>query len=359
MLVVRGDKMQFKFVHLAAVALALSACESVQETITPAGPASTSATGQYSQLRAAYDKASGFQSAAIAQTSTNADEASAQKSYATLAQVGLGLVRANCSDFFTKRGDRQQQINLARDVVAIGGTAATAIVGLTGGSALALSIIALSGATLYSGMDTYTKNFLFGAENIESVRTLTMKSIDEHAGKVLGTPGAWSFDSAVGGIMDNQELCKPASIAAAVRLAIRAGTVEAVGENQGATSQQDATIRALIGSTVGYAGVPDDVLLATICWAARPSLNSKEEALVKGVLVNPPFFNGPTTANWDRLKGVVATQCMRLSSTTRTLIDQKIVELKAQANGVAKTYSESGGTQSAPVNSRHYTIMVR
>jgi hypothetical protein len=353
-----------------ASALAVTACESMPDALTPSGPANASGTGQYAQLRLAYDKAAEFQIRIINQ---QGDTSGAQQAFATLAQVGMGVVRANCSTFFSKRGDNQQQINLARDVVALGGATATAISGVAGASALALSIIGVSTAALYGSIDTYTKNFLFGAENIEAVRTLTLKAVDEHATKVLGEPGEWSFDSAVGGIMDNQELCKPAAIAAAVRMAIRGGTVEAVGENEGARNQIDGTMRTLIAATVGFPSTPDDVLLATICWATGyRSMNANERAFIDRVLTNPPFFNGPANAlAWQNLAPVVATNCLRLSSTTRAMIEQKIAAMKAQANGstpssaimsfgvAAPATTGATGLPSRPASSRHFSINVR
>jgi hypothetical protein len=245
----------------AGVLVLLGACEDLQgmtETLSTRGPVtSADANRTICETSTRPDQFGLFQVAyACAWTKANEvaagrrplGEAAVQDSYKVMLIEGLGLVRGNCADFFRKRGDNQQVINLSRDVVAMGGATAAAIIGLTGGGALALSIIAVSSATLYAGLDTYTKNFLFGVDNIEAVRTLTMKTLNDNAAELLAAARTetLSFQNVADAIMDNQEICKPASIAAAVRIKLRSGAAgfEAAGAGGGTALSDRAASRA-------------------------------------------------------------------------------------------------------------------
>lgn len=269
-------------------------------------------------------------------TSDSSQAASSQAAYRMMLREGLGVVRGNCSDFFRSRGDRQQSINFVRDAVAIGGTTAGAIVGLTGGSVLAMSIIALSGATLYGGLDVYTKNFLFGVENIEAVRTLTMETLSANASKLVASTDQWSFQGAADAIAENQEICKPASIAAAVRLKLRGGSggIEAAGENGLARNQFDMARIAIITSKLGVGSgfVIDETRLAAACWAATVDGMQYQTYIGQKLLPNPPFPKGPAVpTEWPAAAAQIAGECASLSTVTQNAIKTKIAELREAA----------------------------
>jgi hypothetical protein len=371
-----------------ALALQLGACGTVQDTLLPSGPARTRTSGEGTPLphtgqilifQQAYDKAQANALLVISDPITYpAGSAAIQASYANFAATGLGLVRANCSEFFKNRGENQQTVNFLRDGVALLTGAATTIVGITGASTLAMTIIAASGTTLYAGIDTYTKNFLFGAENIEAVRTLVLNAVDAQTKKILA-PGPWTFETAAGAIMDVQETCKPASIAAMTREAIRNGKVDAVGTDDALRQGQDAIIINTIAATVGFQTTPDDDLLATICWAATDrSLTAADNKYISQILPNPPFFKGPldTTGSWPTTKITVATQCTRLSADARAVIQTKIAALKKSLDGdqavpappLGGVGAGAGGGSSGGASvgatvvtapTRHFTIKVR
>jgi hypothetical protein len=340
--------MQFKLgrsLFALAVLGLTAACENPTDTLTTAGPAVQNGPLDCEQIPVKQDQSGLFQVAyycawrqaylSAAGKSVDADET--QTRYRIMLREGLGLVRGNCADFFRKRGDNQQQVNLGRDIVAMGGTTAAAIIGLTGGSALALSIIAVSGATLYAGIDTYTKNFLFGADNIEAVRTLTMDTIDINARAVLATPPPLSFQNVAGAIMDNQEMCKPASIAAAVRIKLRGGTggIEAAGEDTNVRAQQDGLRTLAIADRLGLlpGASVSDTRLAAACWATTPDgMTADNLAIIKKWLPRDPYRYGPANeTTWPGTSARVATECQALSSTMQAVIKKKIDELKGTA----------------------------
>jgi len=281
--------------------------------------------------------------------STDFGNDAGEKAYRTLLREGLGLIRGNCADFFRERGDRQQSVNFLRDVVAIGGTTAGAIMGVAGGSVLAMTVIALSGATLYGSLDVYTKNFLFGVENIESVRTLTMQTLSDNANQLISMPAPLSFQGVAGALADNQEICKPASIAAAVRLKLRGGTggIEAAGENVNARNQLDAARAAAINAWMGAAPgvVLDETRLAAACWATSPEGAEKKNLdYIQKLLPQSVYLFGPGTGNWPGVSVRVAGECAGLSGATQNVIKAKIKEFQDLAAGGKSVIVGAGAT---------------
>lgn len=226
---------QFKTVFLVALtAVGLGGCgdlfRTVPDTLTASGPAATGANNQIGLFYEAHQSALAV-AMEVAKSGTGNDLSGTQAKYRQMVIEGVGVVRANCSDFFKNRGENQKWIGFTRDIVAAGGTLATGVLAITGATTLALSIVSLSTAGIYSGLDVYQKNFLFGSDNIESVRTLILNSLSAHTDKVLSDSKPWTFQNAAGAILDNQEICKPASILALVREAIKAGKPDAKPAN--------------------------------------------------------------------------------------------------------------------------------
>ena len=372
--------MRFLSIRLTAAALVVafaSACSEIEGAtpaltssgpVTPANPAtqistSTDQSGkavctanalrrdQFGLFQLAYACA-WHEADKTVRGSTDFGNTNGERAYRTLLREGLGLIRANCADFFRERGDRQQTVNFLRDVVAIGGTTAGSIVGVSGGSVLAMTIIALTGATLYGGLDVYTKNFLFGVENIESVRTLTMQTLSDNASQLMAAPPPLSFQGVAGALADNQDICKPSSIAAAVRLKLRGGSggVEAAGESINARNQLDAAraaaINALMGATPGV--VLDETRLAAACWATTPDgMDVGNSKYVQSFLLPKVVYpNGPgNPINWPGVSVRVAGECASLSPTMQNTIKTRVSEFRVL---VQKAAAASSGANSTP-----------
>jgi hypothetical protein len=320
-------------------------CDTIPDTLTASGPATQYPTSalppnQVSLFQVAYRTAwAKALKVASGEHSTTADAAAAQAAYAEMAVEGFGLVRANCSDFFKSRGENQRWINVARDTAAAGGTAATGILALTGAGTLALSIVALSSATIYAGLDIYTKNFLFGAENIDAVRTLITAALDMHSGKVLADASPWTFQNAAGAILDNQEICKPASILALVKEAIKAGSAKVVASpgSGDAAAQADTANEQLIQSSAGLPATTPVTFpyIVGICWASgfgpggyRPGV---DDGWLRALLPSPTPFKADfwKTGAWQG-QGVAGV-CARLSPGVQATIYQQILADKAAA----------------------------
>ncbi len=183
-----------------------------------------------------------------------------------MAKLGYKVVENYCDAFFTASGDNQKWIDFTKDLTTALGTLGTGIASLSGTSASATSIIALGTATSYNGIDLYTRNFLFGAENIDSVRSLVKQALDAHATATIlassegtsgtqevtakpavpgkkGKPGKpkvdavpategtkptlWTFGAAVQQIEDHQALCQAPKIKELVKDAVKNATISA------------------------------------------------------------------------------------------------------------------------------------
>lgn len=141
-----------------------------------------------------------------------------------MATSGFALVRANCIDYFDRAGAGQQWLLFSRDVVAAVGTLATAAVALYGGHANSAGTIALVTNATFSGMDIYTKNFLFSAENVSAVKELVLRALDTHSHAVAPS-SILTYSDAANVIYDNQHYCSPMKISALAREAIQKGVV--------------------------------------------------------------------------------------------------------------------------------------
>jgi len=174
---------------------------------------------------AQFDKAeSAAYTVAIASDAT--DDAKNRSARAML-ETGFTLVYANCSDFFVSAGRTQKWLTFTRDSVGALGTIATAALALHNGSKSAVSNVALTTAGIFTGLDVYTKDFLFSAENIDSVRTLVANALNAHRTAVEAIPGNVTYGTVTVALLDHQDICSPPAITALVRAAIKNGAVEA------------------------------------------------------------------------------------------------------------------------------------
>lgn len=140
-------------------------------------------------------------------------------------QSGFTLVKVRCNDFFAVKASRQTKARATRSFFRPLTTAITStfsVINFGGedneGDALAL----LTAGTVLGGalIDIYEEQFLFDADNIYAVRSLTMQALDVHREEVVAR-GVPSFDVAVRQLADHQMICTPASILGLTRTAIQ------------------------------------------------------------------------------------------------------------------------------------------
>jgi hypothetical protein len=157
---------------------------------------------------------------------------------------GVHLVDGYCADFFRTGGNNQKWLLVAKDLTGALGTLATGAVALASpANTTPAAVVALTTGAAYNGADIYTRNFLFGTDNIESVRTLTMNTLASHRDAALpqNDTSVWSFGGASEVVDDHQEMCMPAYIRSLVLDAIKSGK---------------ATPFTASGGTTGGSGLP-------------------------------------------------------------------------------------------------------
>lgn len=214
---------------------------------------------------------------------------------------GFTVVYVNCVDFFASAGDTQKWIVFARDTIGAVGTIGTSVLALHNGSRNAVSNFALATAIGYSGLDIYTKNFLFAAENVESVRTLVANALTEHKKAVLSLE-PFIYQSATVHILDNQNICTPAAITALAREAIKKGDVAAAitGSPGGANVRQlgDQAVLQQLGAVLNPPGALTPDQAGALWWLLREfSTDAEKRTLVAPKLSGLPIASQPLDAN--------------------------------------------------------------
>lgn len=151
---------------------------------------------------------------------------STPKSTAML-EAGFTLVKTRCNDFFYQKGRGQSQARFTRSFIAPITVALTGIAGLANvsNSTELLAGLSIGSALVISSLDIYEEQFLFDADNINSVRQLTFRALAAHSKAVLDKKPK-GFDKAVRHLISHQMLCTPASILELTQKAIEKGTVK-------------------------------------------------------------------------------------------------------------------------------------
>jgi hypothetical protein len=285
----------------------------------------------------------------VAKTFANASAASfASPSTADLAHAmansGFTLIYANCSDFFLSAGETQKWLIVSRDTVGAVGTLATGLLALHGGSSNAVSNLAFVTGASFAGLDIYTKNFLFAAENIEAVRSLITRALSVHRDAVITSID--SYESATLALLDNQNICSPMQISALVKEAIKKGEVVPIAESPGGltsfTVKQDENAMQTLGSLLSPPTLDIDKSGA-LWWLLKVGRKKDAEelkaiaALLKDIPPEKsPFnLNGEYLANWS-LQSSVNKALDLFSSTTKIKFNQKIEQARAAEEAKSK-----------------------
>lgn len=240
---------------------------------------------------------------------------------------GFAAVYASCDDFFRSSGRDQTRLLVLRDIiVALSSLAGGAIAVIDGnnesggaGNENLIAGLAFGSTTALTGIDIYTQRYLFGAENIDAVRELTMRALETHRNAVLfpteqGVTAPTSYDRVLVHLMDNQAKCSPRAISRLSRDAIAAGQLEpdsGVGSDRTTQNQtQDERVLAELGRILD-AGAPLTAEQAGALWwllVAQGALAPTAEE-IKNVIAplladipdarNPLAQDGTRKANWS------------------------------------------------------------
>jgi hypothetical protein len=310
--------------------------------------------GSYEVLHAAYEKAYQRQ-VADAKNPKEVNAAEDAIIYRSLAVHGMAVVYGNCSDFFLEAGEHEKYIAFTRDAVAVVGSLASGIMALSSASSNAVAVVALTTGTVYSSLDVYTKNFLFGAENIDSVRTLILNVLDVHQKAVVEDQSPWTFDNAVNVILDHQDMCRPSAIVNYVRAAIKSGHLDASkpsGERDNVIASQDQLVKVMVARDVGFAQgrVDDPDLFALLYWRYADAPTAEETTFIRTALVDKlpegkgPFIRDATSREvkdnpkWSgQDTTTLTTDLHRFSAATTEALTRRIETLKKRVKPATGT----------------------
>jgi hypothetical protein len=224
------DKLSFVVLSLFAT---LVGCSSSPPVINSDGPLPRQNSYQFNQFKTSFDLANSL-ALDVAHGTRSNDDKQIQAAYTQMVIDGFGLGDANCADFFREAGNNQKCALFSRDLVAAAGTLATAVTAAANAPSGLITAFSITTATAYNSLDIYQRNFLFGADNIESVKVLVEKALAAHTEATLQTSSdktktSWiGFGEAASAIMDHQEICFPASILLLSRTAIKNADVNPV-----------------------------------------------------------------------------------------------------------------------------------
>lgn len=288
--------------------------------------------------------------------------------------TGFDYIEATCSDFFATAGQTQKWLIVARDTVGAVGTLATAGLALADKGTNAVAAIGLGTSVAFSGIDIYTKNFLFSADNIESVRTLTMKALNVHR-EAVEKLGPFTYTTATVALLDNQNICSPMQIAALSRDAIKNGTVipstNPADDLKAADLARDQIVLRDIGRRLKLSGAVTVDQAGALWWLLKSSsTDGEKQKFIATTLADLPSDTSPFKAGKYQTDWALADQVSNtmdyFSDTTKASFEATIAATKkSESNGtfvaralVAGISFSPPSTASAPT-SAHVSVSVK
>ena len=145
--------------------------------------------------------------------------------------AGFALIQARCNIYILSKADNQRRVNVWRDTFAPITALLTGAVALIGKgddtSNDALTTLSLGTIAASAGFRIYEQRYLFGAENVNSVRLLILKALADNALEASKTADTkLTYSQSVTHLLNNQAVCSPGHILQLVSEAIEAGEVE-------------------------------------------------------------------------------------------------------------------------------------
>lgn len=334
---------------LITTLMSLGACTATtrgtRPIVTADGP-----TAEVSAANAGVEKK--FKTAEEAAVGVVDDNGTAAKAMMT---AGFALIYANCNDYLASAGKTQKWIYFSRDLIGAIGTIATGIMALHGSSENAVANVGFTTGAAFAGLDIYTKNFLFSAENIDSVRELVLKALAVHSAAVpLGND---TYETATLALLDNQNICTPMAITALVREAIKKGDV--VASNAGDPLQvffkaQDDAVLADLGKVLRPPGSLKMEQATALWWLLRgQTTKDQRQKVIFPVFKDFDTDKNPIDATTFAYKidwlpySSVNSLLGAFSAPTQTLIRENVAIAEAVPAAPAATPAASGGNPAA------------
>ena len=145
-------------------------------------------------------------------------------------QTGFDLVKDRCRAYLERKSDHQRDVNVWRDTFVPLTALATGVIGLVDqGETINNDVLVALGlltSAATSGVEIYEERFLFGAENVNSVRKLLDNALTVGAEEKLALPDSrLRYTKSIEHIVSNQLICSPQNILDLVKVAIENGNV--------------------------------------------------------------------------------------------------------------------------------------
>lgn len=259
----------------------------------------------------------------------------------TMLEAGFVLNYAHCNDFFLASGREQSSLLLLGDMVASFGTLAASAIALgkyDDGGKDALQIVTLGTSTALSGIDIYTQRFLFGAENVDAVRELTLNAASTHSGKVRELDPQ-NYNAVVTHLFDNQAICTPRRISILAREAIQKAELKPSVSSQGTLSDvrksMDEDVLKDLGQTLNPPGAVSAEQAGALFWLLeRDSTADERSKVILPLLSTLPAASNPfdtAGALKDPIpnRDLIDTALGKLSAGARSAFDTQIKNARA------------------------------
>jgi hypothetical protein len=302
------------------MALVMSGCATSDLVMNRKGPIDNSETN---------DPAGRFNKAA--RTAAALD---AQSNVDAMLRTGFALIDHTCSEYFTSAGRSQTWLIAAKDTIGVLSSLSTGAIALKDGSDDSVAAIAFGSNALNSGLDVYTRNYLFGADNIEAVRTLTFGALEAHRAGIRAKAPS-TYDEAGVALIHNQNYCQPRKIAEMTRKAISTSDLAPYtpsGGEQAIADQGDGRVKIELGRVLGLTGPVDDIQIASLWWLTNgptaPTLaeTTKLRTNLGGISTDlGPFDDqGRQKSAWP-LRDLVNTKLNTLSSGGKAALNAWVI----------------------------------
>lgn len=270
-------------------------------------------------------------------------ESPTEQQLQTMLDDGFGLVYAHCNIFFRSSGEKQSQLLVLSDAIASLGTLAGAALAIGDrdgkGTGDALAIVNFGTSATMAGIDIYARRYLFGAENIDAVRDLTLNALVTHADEARKLKPT-TYQAVLRHLFDNQALCTPAKITILAREAIQKGKV--VPSTIGADSlsqlgrNTDQVILKRLGAVLNPPGAVSAEQAGALYWLLFADATKVERLkIIAPALDGLPETNRPSFDANGLLKSPVPHQTeiesalMGLRTETRRAFEKRIRDIRA------------------------------
>lgn len=183
--------------------------------------------------------------------------ASKDASARAMLDASFSLTNARCTDYFAEKAGTQTIAKTARSSVAPLLALFTGILSIVNikndvnGAKRAdweKGLTLASTATL-AGLSIYEENFLFSAENVDDVRTLTKHAMSEYRTSALSLKDQ-TFDTAVEYSLEYHMICTPGKIKSLVKKAIQDKKIEVVDRSSGQNPAAAGVAPTAAGATL-------------------------------------------------------------------------------------------------------------